>query len=200
MNHLSQAELLALREPGREPGDADARAHLDGCPDCQREYESLHQRVARLRALPALRPSRNQWHAVEKRLAEQRRHRNRRRAAIGGLALAASVVLAVVAHDLVRPKTVDASQAIAEQMDRSQALERTLERYHGDSRVLDGLTAGVADRIESRIGAIDRQLETAQLLDQARQQEELLRLWRERNGLLDALVDVHLTRASNVGL
>jgi hypothetical protein len=200
VNHLSQAELLALREPGTEPGDADARAHLAVCTDCRREFEALHQRVARLRALPALRPSRNQWQAVEQRLREERRLRTRRRAAIGGLALAASVVLAVVVHDLARPTTVDASQAIAEQMDRSQSLERTLERYHGDRRVLDGLTAGVADRIESRIGAIDRQLEMAQLLDQARQQEELLRLWRERNGLLDALVDVHLTRASNVGL
>jgi hypothetical protein len=200
VNHLSQADLLALREPGREPGDADARAHLDVCTECQREFEALHQRVARLRALPALRPSRNQWQAVEQRLREERRHRNRRRAAIGGLALAASVALAVVVHDLARPTIVDASQAIAEQMDRSQSLERTLERYHGDSRVLDGLTAGVADRIESRIGAIDRQLEMAQMLDQTRQQQELLRLWRERNGLLDALVDVHLTRASNVGL
>lgn len=200
MSHLSQAELLALREPGREPGDADARAHLEVCTECQREFEALHQRVARLRALPSLRPSRNQWQVIEQRLVHERRLRNRRRAAIGGLALAASVALALVVHDLARPRTVDASQAIAEQMDRSQALERTLERYHGDTRVLDGLTAGVADRIESRIGAIDRQLELAQLLDQTRQQQELLRLWRERNGLLDALVDVHLTRASNVGL
>jgi hypothetical protein len=200
VSHLSQADLLALREPGREPGVADAQAHLAGCPDCQREFEALHQRVARLRALPALRPSRNQWQAIEKRLAHERQHRFRRRAAIGGVALAASIAMAIVVHDLARPRTIDASEAIAEQMDRSQSLERTLERYHGDSRVVDGLTAGVADRIESRIGAIDRQLEMAQLLDQARQQQELLRLWRERNGLLDALVDVHLTRASNVGL
>ena len=200
MSHLSQADLLALREPGREPGDADARAHLDLCPECRREFEALHQRVARLRALPALRPSRNQWQAVEQRLASERRLRNRRRAAIGGLALAASVALAVVVHDLARPRTMVASQAIAEQMDRSQALERTLERYHGESRVLDGLTAGVANRIESRIGSIDRELELAQMLDQSLQQQALLKLWRERNGLLDALVDVHLTRASNVGL
>jgi len=34
---------------------------------------------------------------------------------------------------------------------------------------------------------------------QARDQE-LLQLWRERVGLLDALVDVHATRASNAGL
>jgi hypothetical protein len=29
---------------------------------------------------------------------------------------------------------------------------------------------------------------------------DLLKLWRERVGLLDALVDVHVTRASNAGL
>jgi hypothetical protein len=28
----------------------------------------------------------------------------------------------------------------------------------------------------------------------------VLRLWRERVGLLDALMDVHVTRASNAGL
>ena len=41
------------------------------------------------------------------------------------------------------------------------------------------------------------------MADLQRQQatdEDLLKLWRERVGLLDALVDVHVTRASNAGL
>jgi hypothetical protein len=37
-------------------------------------------------------------------------------------------------------------------------------------------------------------------MEQQARDPELLRLWRERVGLLDALVDVHVTRASNVGL
>ena len=43
-------------------------------------------------------------------------------------------------------------------------------------------------------------LEVAQLLHAAARQDTLLQLWRERVGLLDALVDVHLTLANDVGL
>jgi hypothetical protein len=38
------------------------------------------------------------------------------------------------------------------------------------------------------------------LMEAGRRQTQELNLWRERVGLLDALVDVHLTRASNAGL
>ena len=58
MSHLSMETLVALREPGTEPGEAAAREHLEGCPLCRAEFDRLHQRVARLKALPALRPSR----------------------------------------------------------------------------------------------------------------------------------------------
>jgi hypothetical protein len=40
----------------------------------------------------------------------------------------------------------------------------------------------------------------ADMLGRQSRDAQLLRLWRERVGLLDALVDVHVTRASNVGL
>jgi hypothetical protein len=40
----------------------------------------------------------------------------------------------------------------------------------------------------------------AELEEQQTRDQQLLKLWRERVGLLDALVDVHVTRASNVGL
>ena len=40
----------------------------------------------------------------------------------------------------------------------------------------------------------------AELLGRQARDTQLLQLWRERVGLLDALVDVHVTRASNVGL
>jgi hypothetical protein len=40
----------------------------------------------------------------------------------------------------------------------------------------------------------------AELLERQPGDNQLLKLWRERVGLLDALVDVHVTRASNVGL
>jgi hypothetical protein len=47
---------------------------------------------------------------------------------------------------------------------------------------------------------VDRDLEATELLEQQARDLELLKLWRERIGLLDALVDVHVTRASNAGL
>jgi hypothetical protein len=98
---------------------------------------------------------------------------------------------------------------------RSQQLEQVLDRYDPDARVLDGRTAAVAQELEERIAELDRRLEMVELQEAAgaaraarvaeaasaeARDEQLLRLWRERVGLLDALVDVHVTKASNVGL
>ncbi|HKV75668.1 MAG TPA: hypothetical protein VJN95_14200 [Gemmatimonadales bacterium] len=201
MTHLSMEQLVGLREPTQDAGLVEARAHLNDCPACQAELEALHQRAARLRALPALRPARSQWGAVAARLDAEKRQRRRRYVAIAGLGLAASIAALVVVKDLARPHKADASEAIAQAMDRSHTLERTLERYHADERVVDGLTAGVAQRLEDRIGVIDQQIQAAQLVTKADQQQQMmLNLWQERIGLLDALVDVHVTRATNVGL
>jgi hypothetical protein len=85
-------------------------------------------------------------------------------------------------------------------MARSQALENALSQYHPEERMLDGRTAGIAQALEDRIARVDRELEMAELLERQSPDEQVLKLWRERVGLLDALVDVHVTRASNVGL
>jgi hypothetical protein len=85
-------------------------------------------------------------------------------------------------------------------MVRSQALESALSTYNPEGRVLDGRTARMAEELEDRIARVDRALEATELLRQQARDQELLQLWRERVGLLDALVDVHLTRASNAGL
>jgi len=85
-------------------------------------------------------------------------------------------------------------------MERSQALENALSDYNPEGRVLDGRTASIAQELEDRIARLDRQLEMTELVPEQTRDEELLRLWRERVGLLDALVDVHVTRASNAGL
>ena len=200
MTHLTMEQLVALREPGREPGVEAWGAHLDGCPSCQRELERLHQRIARLRALPALQPAQDRWPQVRGRLFAERRARKRRWAGAAALAFAASVALVVVVGDLSRPVTADASTAISETMRHSQALEQAIGAYNPDSRVMTGRTARIAGALEDRIADLDRQLETAQLLDAASRPAALLPLWRERVSLLDALVDVHLTLANDVGL
>lgn len=202
MSHLSMEALVSLRSPGLEPGDAAAREHLDGCPVCQAELERLHQRVARLKALPALRPARDRWPDVSARLQAERRVRRARLTGLAGLAAAASVALGIGLAPLLQDRASAPADPgrIEEAMARSRDLENALARLDPESRVLDGRTAGVAQQLEDRIARVDRELEMTELLERQARDAELLRLWRERVGLLDALVDVHVTRASNVGL
>jgi hypothetical protein len=200
MTHLTMETLLSLREAGLEPGDASAREHLEGCPACRAELDRLHQRVARIKALPALRPGRDRWPQAAARLRTYRRARRQRVAGLIGLAAAASIAVAVAVGP--RPGEVAAAgeQEIQAAMQRSQALESALSQYHPEERMLDGRTAGIAQELEDRIARVDRELEMAELLERQPRDDQLLKLWRERVGLLDALVDVHVTRASNVGL
>ena len=200
MSHLSIETLVALRDPGTEPGEAAAREHLEACPACRSEFERLHQRVARLKALPALRPSRERWPTVLGRVRAERRRRRFQSGGLAGLAAAASVALAVAVSSLGPVEAGLDPAEIQHAMVRSQALESALHRIDPESRVLDGRTAGIAQELEDRIARLDRELEMVELMEQQARDAELLRLWRERVGLLDALVDVHVTRASNVGL
>jgi hypothetical protein len=198
MTHLSMEALLSLREGGAEPGDATARAHLESCAGCRAELDRLHQRVARLKALPALRPTRDRWPQTAARVREEHRRRRLRTSGLIGLAAAASIALGVLVGT---PGAVGpGEQEISQAMERSQALESALSEFHPENRVLDGRTAGIAQELEDRIARVDRQLEIAELLERQSRDQQLLKLWRERVGLLDALVDVHVTRASNVGL
>ena len=200
MTHLSIDTLVGLREAGLEPGDAAAREHLDGCAPCRAELERLHQRVARLKALPTLRPSRDRWPAVRDRLRAERRGHRARFAGLAGLAAAASVALALGVNAVRQPEPGLTPAEIEQAMVRSRALESAIDRIDPESRVLDGRTAGIAQELEDRIARVDRELEMAELMERQTRDAKILRLWRERVGLLDALVDVHVTRASHVGL
>lgn len=203
MTHLSMDQLLALRERGSEPGAHGAREHLIACPACQAELDRLHQRVARLRALPNLRPARDQFPAIRTRLAAGRRRRQVRWAGLGGLAMAASVALFIVVAPQGQGDQLPVETIAAELMEtitRSQQLERALVALDPDARMLDSRTAAITGRIEDRLHMVDLDLQAADLLDTQVRIREQLRLWRERVGLLDALVDVHVTRASYAGL
>lgn len=198
--HLSLEQLLALREPGVEPGFQAARSHLEECEACRAEFDRLHQRVARLKALPSLRPTRDRWPQVQARLAGEQRRRRLRRLSLVGLAAAASLGLAVGLRAVHPAREQVVPAELTEAMARSQALEAAIDRYHPETRVLDGRTARIAQELEDRIAAVDRELQMTDLLDAQRRRAQELDLWRERVGLLDALVDVHLTRASTAGL
>src|SRR5258706_6230383 len=62
MMHCTMEDLGALRA-----GEASvwARRHITTCAPCQAELEGLYQRVAQLKALPALHPPRDRWPAVQ---------------------------------------------------------------------------------------------------------------------------------------
>jgi hypothetical protein len=200
MNHLSIDALLSLREPGLEPGQASAREHLNQCPGCQAELERLHQRVARLKALPTLRPARDRWPETVARFRADRRRRRAR--VVGGSSLAAAACVAAVAlfGDFSRPQPELNAEQLSQVMERSQVLESALSEYNPEGRVLDGRTGRIAQELEERIARLDRELEATELLPPESGGPDLLKLWRERVGLLDALVDVHDTRALNAGL
>jgi hypothetical protein len=202
MNHLTMEQLLQLRGAANDVGSGDARIHLQSCEACQAELERLHQRVARLKALPSLHPPRSAWPSISQRLEAERHRRRNRWMGMAGMAMAASVLLAVVITELSHPVDLSAATAAIDTAKaQSQALENTLMRYNPESRVTDGRTARIAADLEDRIADLDRQLQMTQLENSSPPaDQQVLRLWRERVGLLDALVDVHVTKASNVGL
>ncbi|MEO6068692.1 MAG: hypothetical protein ABJB33_10200 [Gemmatimonadota bacterium] len=201
--HCPLEQLVALREADAhtEPGHAAAREHLADCAGCRAEADRLEQRVARLKALPVLIPGRDRYAELESRLVRERRVRRARWAGVGGLATAAAIVGILLVQDMFRPAVADGSQQLAQVMAESRSLEGELTRLDPDGRAMDLVTAQVAGQLQTRIAALDERLQSAALPDAGRPtDDQLIELWRERVGLMDALVDVHLTGASQVGL
>lgn len=201
MTHLTMEQLVALREPGLEPGVQGWRDHALACDLCRAELDRLDQRVARLRALPTLSPARNRFEEIRARTRSDRRRRRFALLSLGGLALAATVALAVVLlpAGTGSPATLSEQQELDDIIARSQSLEGAIQAYDPDRRVIDGRTAVVAASLEEQLARVDQQLQMVNMTDQGGRRETALRLWRERVGLLNALVDVHVTRARAVG-
>lgn len=200
--HLSMEQLIAVRDGDRsEAAYAEAHTHIGTCAQCAAELDRLHQRTARLRALPTLVPAQSQYPAVRTRVMSDRRHARLRLVAGFGLAAAAMLVVSVIGRDLVTPKRLDAEQQIATAISSSQRLERALVQIKPEERVIDGQTAVTVIRLENRIAQLDAQLaEAAKLEREDARLQRMVQLWQARVGLMNALVDVHVTKASNVDL
>jgi hypothetical protein len=199
--HLGMDALLAVRDGDRsEPAFVEAHRHVERCADCRAEVARLHQVTARLKALPTLEPSTDQFPAVRARLHWERRHRLQWR--LGGLGIAAAALLAVglVGNDLARPPALDAEQQLDSLMTRSQQLEQALHIYGTENRVLDGRTVEVVIDLEDRIARIDAHLQESVALERQARLAREASLWQERVGLMNALVNVHLTKATTVDL
>ena len=199
--HLTMEQLLAVRDGDRsEPALAEAHRHAGLCAECTRELDRLHQRTARLRALPTMAPEHDQFQAVRGRVAWEGKQLRLRALAAVGLTAAAVVLIALLGRDLLHPTRLDAEDQIATAMTASQQLERALRQIKPDERVIDGRTAQVVIQLEDRIADLDAQLtDVAPLQRELRLQREV-QLWQQRVGLMNALVDVHVTKASNVDL
>jgi len=187
-------DLLALRA-----GEASvwARRHAEDCATCRAELDALYQRVAQLKALPALHPPRDRWSIVR---AAVRSDRNRRRRTWGGWGLAAAAALVGV---LLTPQFGARGKLHAElsqAKNQSATLEDQLQSYDVDGRVLTGRMAAKVAELEDRIAVIDGDLARRGTLKPQAEDAELVLLWKSRVDLMRQLVNVRVSTARYVGL
>ena len=188
MMHCTMEDLVALRA-----GEASvfARKHVESCATCRAELDALYQRVAQLKALPALRPSRDRWPVIQEAVRAGRMRR-RRVWSVGSLAAAAAVAGLLLLRPTETGGGLHAELSQAKQA--SATLEDQLQQYDTDGRVLSGRVAALAAELEDKIAVIDGALASAG------QDDQLVQLWQQRVDLMQQLVTVRVTRARYVGL
>ena len=194
MMHCTMDDLLALRA-----GEASvwARRHVEDCAACRAELDNVYQRVARLKALPALRPPRDRW-SIVRDAARVEQSRRRRTWGVWGLAAAAALAGVLVVPGLGSNGTLHAELSRAK--DQSATLEDQLQNYDVDGRVLTGRTAARVAELEDKIAVIDGDLARQGAAKAQAQDAELVKLWQQRVDLMRQLVNVRSTRARYVGL
>jgi len=195
--HLTMAELLELRDG---EGKVAARQHLDTCEACAFEFELIHQRVAALRALPALQPPRDRWEVVRQQHVAGRRRGAWRAAGIMGMAAAAMLAVFVGVRsfttDAVRDEA-EVQQALAQWMEESRRLESLLHAVDREPRVMTGMTAATIADLEDRIAFVDEGIARATAARYA--PDQVGALWRERVALMGTLVNTHVRNVAYVG-
>lgn len=167
-------------------------------------YKNMHYRInqsgsnplslpERLRALPSFDPPAGGWTRLSQRMRLRRR---RYLQAGGGLALAASVLLAVGLVGL-RPETSPqpllsasppAAIAVTQLISHSQRLEQRLAQARPRVAVWDSSRAYHATALETRLRQVDAQLDFAD-------SKSAEPLWRKRVELMNAMVELHEPQA-----
>ena len=194
--HCSMEELIAIRDGEGHPG---AISHLEECEDCMLEMEALHQRVASLRALPSMRPARDRWDMVRAAVMSDRRAGWLRRWGWAAVGAAASMVFMLGFQGYTayseRQEQVEQIEAL---MARTAELEAALEEMESRKRVINGRLAGTVLILEDRINEVDVRLQDIRRRPQV-SVIDVENLLRQRVRYMDALVNAHATRATNVG-
>ena len=186
--HGTAEELLALRDG---EGSGWMREHITTCAACAAELRGMEQMRARLRALPAFHPPRDRWEKIAP-LVRQERERRRVRSWAG---IATAAALSGLTFLALRPGTSDIAAeraALQRVMAQSSALEQALQAIGPGTHSMPAEAAMVAAELQDRLSQLDVRLASPQLT----QRSQALELWRERAGVLSALVDVHSTRAA----
>ena len=194
MMHCTMEDLLAL-----QAGEASvwARRHAEDCAACRAELEGLYQRVAQLKALPALRPPRDRWSLVRDAV---RVDRARRRRTWSGWGLAAAAALVGVLLVPQFGKRGELRAQLSQAKDQSATLEDQLQNYDVDGRVLTGRMAARVAELEDRIAVIDGDLARWGTVKPQAHDAELVELWKQRVELMRQLVNVRVSDARYVGL
>jgi hypothetical protein len=194
MMHCTMDDLVAL-----QAGEASvwARRHVEDCAACRTELDGLYQRVAQLKALPALRPPRDRWPVVRD-AARVERARRRRTWGAWGLAAAAALAGVLLVPWFGQNGALHAELSQAKQ--QSATLEDQLQRYDVDGRVLSGRIAARVAELEDRIAVIDGDLAGKGGAKAQARDADLVKLWQQRVDLMRQLVNVRVTRARYVGL
>ena len=191
--HCTMDDLVAVRDG---EGSTWARRHLEDCAACRAELDALYQRVAQLKALPALRPPRDRWDVVR---AELLGTQQRRRRVWGAMSLAAAAAVAglIVFGPWSAGNTLHAELSQAKQ--RCSTLESALQQYDADGRVVSGRSAALAAQLEDQIALVDGQLSQPRAGNRT-PEAQLVNLWKQRANLMQQLYQVRVTRVSYVGL
>jgi hypothetical protein len=199
--HLRTEELLEVRDG---EGAAAALAHVDSCPECSEEIESLRSVAQSLRSLPDLQQESDQWPQVRQAFLVDRRRR--KGAAIGAsLAVAASLAILLIFPPSFR-QTVSVPAggqgveriAVSDLMEESRQLEEMLRSVSPRGRVMDAWEANAASDLEYELGLIDGRLGRVQSVRLT--PVESNRLWEKRVNLMNELVRVRGARPAYVGL
>lgn len=195
--HCTMDELIAIRDG---QGTQGALRHLDDCQECRDELDLLHQRIAALRALPAIRPPRDRWDAVRGGILAARSRRRREAARWVALAAAASIALSVGLSRLIPMATVTPdgrTEELAGLVQEAEALGSVLRTIEPSNRVVSGRVASAIATLEDRLVLVDTRLAEARVVRVP--VHDMIVLMQERVELMDALVRVHHARRTYIG-